>query len=384
MRPRKDFTKEFQLVASGTDLHETLSNFCCASRIAQCIAMFLVRLVDYVFFFGLGRAYFNRFAIYASDASNAKAWREDQQGEWDRLATGLGLLATMDAAILALSNSTAFSSACWLGGAGMSVCGIFIVQYIPVIAITMSDQEIVDLIDFDRFNPMLPVLAIAVTGPNAIACWSSALFVAGVIDYTYQNTWNRSVELPDLCYQLLTTLPVVAGLFLVFFTLFVGDWVSRHSRPPNARLMRKLEKEQEQQAPALQEKRAKEIEMQLKSAEESPETPRSEVSTSILQPPIETTEAVLAIRAAIALVKIGSTDLLEQRLREPTRSLLERVLATDVLSNIVMETATAMATDQNVKLCFPALRQQAVEVLEKAMSSALATTSPPSAATSLF
>lgn len=67
----------------------------------------------------------------------------------------------------------------------------------------MSDEEIVDLIDSDEFDPMLPILAIAVTGPNAIACWSSALFVAGVVSYIYENTWQRTVQLPELCCQLL-------------------------------------------------------------------------------------------------------------------------------------------------------------------------------------
>lgn len=89
MRPGEDFTKESQLVPSDSDPQAVWSGFRLATYIARCIGVLLVRLADHVFFFGLGKAYFNRFAIYAADASNAKAWREDQQGEWDRLATGV-------------------------------------------------------------------------------------------------------------------------------------------------------------------------------------------------------------------------------------------------------------------------------------------------------
>lgn len=120
-----------------------------------------------------------------------------------------------------------------------------------------------------------------------------------------------------------------------------------------------------------------------KSVEKSPRKLHIEVPTSPSPAPTETPTAIHAIRAAAALVKNGAADLLEPRLRDRARLLLESVLATEVVSDIVMETATALALDRNVQAHSPALRQAAVEVLEKAMSSVLATTSPPST-TSLF
>ncbi|KAG8988149.1 hypothetical protein FRB94_001058 [Tulasnella sp. JGI-2019a] len=93
-RPTKDYDREVQILRS-----EGLSNISSSGfRYTACwwamrLGMLLARLVDYLLFFGLGKAYWNRFAIYASDTSNAPAWREDQQKEWDRLTTGVSPLS---------------------------------------------------------------------------------------------------------------------------------------------------------------------------------------------------------------------------------------------------------------------------------------------------
>ncbi|KAG9026076.1 hypothetical protein FRB95_009453 [Tulasnella sp. JGI-2019a] len=386
-RPTKDFDREFQMTQSEGLPKISSSGFrYTACRWSMRLGILLVGLVDYLCFFGLGKAYWNRFAIYASDASNASAWREDQQKEWDRLATGLALLATMDAAILALNNAPAFSSACWLGGAAMSVCGIFIVQYIPVVAITMSDDEIVDLIDFDKPNPMLPVLVVAVTGPNAIACWSSALFVAGVIDYIFQNYWYKTTSLPELYYKAIVFVPVATGLLFVAFTLFVGDWVSRGNMAPDARLFRKIEKEQAEEAKALEEKRARAIEAEYAkhkkagsriSEKASVEAPHARPQS---QPQTEAARVVPAITAATALVTTDHNS--DSQLLERARSLLESLLAQEPASDVAIETATAIVLASYTETSFPELWKQAVAVLEKAMATALATTS--SSRSSLF
>lgn len=117
----------------------------------------------------------------------------------------LAFLATMSAAILAISPPApplAFSV--WLGAAGLSVCGLFIVQYFPIQAFSISDEDMAELVKGCNYiNPTF--LAIAVASPVIFALWSSILFAVGIVDYIIENTHGKPR------FMLLSLVPVAIG-----------------------------------------------------------------------------------------------------------------------------------------------------------------------------
>lgn len=159
----------------------------------------------------------------------------------------------MEVAILAIPSPsdpangpgiTDLAGAVWIGGAAMSACGVFILQYMPTIAITMSDEEILVLLDGDisfLSQIFLLILTLVVAMPNVIACWSSVLFVAGILDYIRQNKYKKTYELTESGVRWLSTLPAAVGVVSVLFTVLVGFVVSNVG---DRRLRWRLQREQ--------------------------------------------------------------------------------------------------------------------------------------------
>ncbi|KAG2109045.1 uncharacterized protein F5147DRAFT_799114 [Suillus discolor] len=158
----------------------------------------------------MGRTYLARFHEFADAAEvdglqAVNRWRVEQQAEWNRVSNTLAFLATMSAAILAISPPApplAFSV--WLGAAGLSVCGLFIVQYFPIQAFSISDEDMAELVKGCNYiNPTF--LAIAVASPVIFALWSSILFAVGIVDYIFENTRGKPR------FMLLSLVPVAIG-----------------------------------------------------------------------------------------------------------------------------------------------------------------------------
>src|SRR5215212_6740928 len=100
----------------------------------------------------------------------------------------LGLLATMQAAILnVIPSAPNFARSVWIGGIGLSICGVLIVQYFPIKAFTITDNNMRVLVQ-DK-NPFISpsLLANALAGPVVIALWSSVLFLIGITDYIIET-----------------------------------------------------------------------------------------------------------------------------------------------------------------------------------------------------
>jgi len=133
----------------------------------------------------------------------------------------LAFLATMSAAILAISPpAPPLASAVWLGAAGLSVCGLFIVQYFPIQAFSISDEDMGELVKDDHYiNATL--LATAVASPVIFALWSSILFAIGVVDYIIENHRGG----PQ--FMLLSLVPVSIGFIASAAVMTIGSVIRR-------------------------------------------------------------------------------------------------------------------------------------------------------------
>jgi len=179
-------------------------------RLLSKLYLLCLQILDNVLLFQMGHTYLARFHEFA-DAAEADGlqavnrWRVEQQAEWNRVSNTLAFLATMSAAILAISPPApplAFSV--WLGAAGLSVCGLFIVQYFPIQAFSISDEDMAELVKGCNYiNPTF--LAIAVASPVIFALWSSILFAVGIVDYIIENTHGKPR------FMLLSLVPVAIG-----------------------------------------------------------------------------------------------------------------------------------------------------------------------------
>jgi len=158
----------------------------------------------------MGQTYRARFRNFSLD-QNVTAWRLEQQGEWDRLSTSLALLATMNAAILTVADPPPLAFALWLGGAGLSISGLFIVQYFSIRAFPFTDEEIGDIVN-DR-SIHTGVLGTAVASPVIITLWVAILFGVGVADYLIQK---------DLKYRIIAGVPIALGFLFAIVTMIVG------------------------------------------------------------------------------------------------------------------------------------------------------------------
>ena len=134
----------------------------------------------------------------------------------------LALLATIQTASLKLTPpSPDFAHSVWLGGAGLSVCGVFIVQYFPIKAFNITDEDMKTLVQDGNPYIKTSLLAIAIASPVVIALWASLLFIAGVIDYIVQAEFSGNQ------YRVFTAIPVGFGVVTMVLTLIIGEIVGR-------------------------------------------------------------------------------------------------------------------------------------------------------------
>lgn len=128
----------------------------------------------------------------------------------------------MNAAILAITpHPPKLAFAAWLAGAGLSVCGVFIVQYFPIKAFSMTDEEFGLLIDGRSSYAAHVMLAVAAASPVIITLWASVLFATGIVDYAIQ------ADLGGRRYKVLALTPVCIGIAAALATLVAGELVGR-------------------------------------------------------------------------------------------------------------------------------------------------------------
>lgn len=131
----------------------------------------------------------------------------------------------MHAAILAISPqppSLAFSL--WLGGGTLSVCGLFTVQYFPIRAFSVTDEDMAFIVENGNEIFNVALIATAVASPVVICLWAAILFVAGMVDYIIES------DLGGLRYRMFAAVPVCFGIFTVVMTLILGETIDRRMR----------------------------------------------------------------------------------------------------------------------------------------------------------
>ena len=106
----------------------------------------------------------------------------------------------------------------------MSVCGVFIVQYFPIRAFSMADEDMGLLVEADSEFVNVALLAAAVASPVVICLWASVLFVAGMIDYILES------DLGGLRYRIFAAVPLGFGVITVMMTLILGETIDRRMR----------------------------------------------------------------------------------------------------------------------------------------------------------
>ena len=106
----------------------------------------------------------------------------------------------------------------------MSVCGVFIVQYFPIRAFSITDEDMGFLVETGNEFVNVPLLATAVASPVVICLWASILFVAGMIDYILES------DLGGLRYRIFAAVPVGFGVITVVMTLTLGETIDRRMR----------------------------------------------------------------------------------------------------------------------------------------------------------
>jgi hypothetical protein len=120
----------------------------------------------------------------------------------------------MNAAILTVADPPPLAFALWLGGAGLSVCGLFIVQYFSIKAFPFTDEEIGDIVKDKSIHT--GVLGTAVASPIIITLWVAVLFGIGVADYLIEK------DLHGHKYSIIAGVPIALGFVFVVMTLIVG------------------------------------------------------------------------------------------------------------------------------------------------------------------
>jgi hypothetical protein len=211
-----------------------------------------LQILDHALLLPMARTYLVRFRVFAEAAEIGglevvNRWRKEQQEAWNGVSTTvrcmltritidlalmlriksifvqLAFLATMSAAILTISPPApplAFSV--WLGAAGFSVCGLFIVQCLLIQSFYISDKDMVILVR-DSHYISSALLAIVVATPVVIALWSSTLFAIGITDYIIQNTRDKPLRL----FRVFSLGLVIIGFIASAIVLIIGNMIGQ-------------------------------------------------------------------------------------------------------------------------------------------------------------
>lgn len=130
----------------------------------------------------------------------------------------------MNAAIIKVAPDTGtngVSVSLWLGAAGLSLCGVFMVQYFSIRAFPMANRQLRDLVFASphrkRQYVSRKVLAIAISGPPLMTLWASTLFVVGIIIYIWETKFYRTR------YRVFALVPVLGGALIAIISLILGE-----------------------------------------------------------------------------------------------------------------------------------------------------------------
>jgi len=201
----------------------------------------LLGLID-VLTFCLRRTYSDRFNDFqrcaeANDIFDVHEWRKAQQDEWDRLSTLLALLATMNAAIFMKvdpSSSPFPSSSLWLGAAGLSVSGCFLIQYYSIKTFPITDEQLRRLVlhAYHRHHEgdtgelcvwkHRQIVSIALSAPPLFGLWASMLFLIGIYGMVVRTT-DFGQGAASAVRKMWALVPLSIGALTIIIALVSGE-----------------------------------------------------------------------------------------------------------------------------------------------------------------
>lgn len=128
----------------------------------------------------------------------------------------------MNAAIIKITpNIGGVPASLWLGAAGLSLCGVFMVQYYSIRSFPMANSQLRNLLSESPskkrkyFTPKL--IAMAISGPPLMTFWATILFVAGIVVHISEATFDRTR------FKVFAFIPVIAGVTATFISLVFGE-----------------------------------------------------------------------------------------------------------------------------------------------------------------
>lgn len=136
----------------------------------------------------------------------------------------------MHAAILAINlPAPPLAFSLWLGGASLSVCGLFIVQFFSIKAFSIRDVDMPLLLGHSNIeeNDSLissTLLIIAISSPAAMLMWAALLFVVGMVDYVAE------VDMLDGKFRCIAAVPLGAGILFMILTVGIGEIIEKRLR----------------------------------------------------------------------------------------------------------------------------------------------------------
>src|SRR5580692_6458108 len=100
----------------------------------------------------------------------------------------------MNAAVITTASNTGGAAASiWLGAAGLSLCGVFMVLYFSVSALPMTNLQLHNLVSEEDSKYIdRRLIAVSICGPPLIALWAAALFVAGILVFIWETKFDRA------------------------------------------------------------------------------------------------------------------------------------------------------------------------------------------------
>ena len=126
----------------------------------------------------------------------------------------------MNAAVIKIAPSTGGAAASlWLGAAGLSLCGVFMVVYFSLRALPMTNFQLHNLVSGKSKYIDTRLISVSICGPPLIALWSAALFVAGILVFIWETNFERAR------YRAFAFVPVAAGVAAVLVSLVFGEYI---------------------------------------------------------------------------------------------------------------------------------------------------------------
>jgi len=134
------------------------------------------------------------------------------------------------------SSSSFPSSSLWLGAAGLSVCGCFLIQYYSIKTFPITDEQLRQLVlrayhrHYEGATGELcvwkhrQIVSIALTAPPLFGLWASMLFLIGIYGMVVRTT-DFGQGAASVVRKMWALIPLSIGALTIIIALVSGEIV---------------------------------------------------------------------------------------------------------------------------------------------------------------